>query len=276
VAAECDSDLLDGIPLDGGGGTGCASALDSVCDTVGAHTSPLRLSNIAHGTHELRIWAVDPVGNVGAATSFKWIVDSRAPVAKVVSAPPGTKFAGGPTNAAHMRFEYTTDHGPIDNFECAASFECAIQRGVGAAPAGAAGTSPWSGCTSTPAGLCRASVEFSVRLLGATNAALWDDATVSAAVANVRTVLEAGGLGPPYAINHVGGGAATAVLVQPFMLVHRGGVQAGLRFATALAVRGQLFHTTGLTVAECQATCAAALNCVALHYVTAGGECYGA
>ncbi|MCP3102812.1 Ig-like domain-containing protein [Myxococcus sp. K15C18031901] len=76
------------------------------CDT------PLTLSNLADGDHELRVRAVDAVGNVDPTPAvYTWTVDTTEPDTAVVSGP------ASPTHAVDATFELASNE-PGSTFEC--------------------------------------------------------------------------------------------------------------------------------------------------------------
>ncbi|MCE9672523.1 Ig-like domain-containing protein [Myxococcus stipitatus] len=92
------------------GGVGYECSLDGAayvaCDT------PLPFSALADGDHQLRVRAVDAVGNVDPTpATYAWTVDSTEPDTLVVSGP------ASPTHAVAAMFEFASNE-PGSTFEC--------------------------------------------------------------------------------------------------------------------------------------------------------------
>lgn len=269
VATVCDTDLADGIALDNFNAS-CAAILDAGCDRAGARTSPLSLYDLGHGTHELVLWAVDTMDNIGPEVQFEWIVDVRAPVAIINSSPKGTKLDGGPTNADTFKFSFSANPAQISRFECAASFECSIfGEGTPAADA------EWIDCTSDASKLCQARVGFSIDLLGSDKD--WAPEQIASVGGVIVNSLKSSGLSPtPVAV--VGG--TTAGTRSPLTVAHTGGLlnvdgAAGARFAGALLNQNRIFLTANTTLAQCKLFCIEELLCEALYHRLIDGACYG-
>jgi hypothetical protein len=82
-------------------------------------TSPQEYSLLADGDHTFSVRATDGAGNLGAAASYLWTVDTVAPTAMVDDGP------ADPTNSTAARFEISADE--------AATFECRLDAGEWAA-----------------------------------------------------------------------------------------------------------------------------------------------
>ena len=75
--------------LDGGGFSACAA--------------PVGYASLADGPHTFAVRAGDPAGNVGPETTYTWTIETRAPTAAMVSAPPGL------SNSSAAAFAFTAD-----------------------------------------------------------------------------------------------------------------------------------------------------------------------
>lgn len=56
-------------------------------------TPPFSFTPLADGSHDFRARAIDPAGNIGAATSYTWTIDSAPPVVKIGDNNYATLFA---------------------------------------------------------------------------------------------------------------------------------------------------------------------------------------
>mgnify|MGYP005852658359 CR=1 FL=1 len=84
---------------------GDAVAVTCVLDGIAsACTSPFTANNLADGSHAFAIRAVDAAGNE-AVVEKSWLVDTRAPVVRIVGVTPGWT----PTQSRTLRLEFTVD-----------------------------------------------------------------------------------------------------------------------------------------------------------------------
>jgi hypothetical protein len=94
-----------------GGGTFCR--LDAAAAAPCA--SPISYSSLPDGPHTFGVKAVDLAGNASNETSYTWTIETRAPTAALISAPPGLSSNGAAT------FGFTADE--------PSSFECTLDGG---------------------------------------------------------------------------------------------------------------------------------------------------
>jgi Bacterial Ig-like domain len=87
-----------------------------------ACASPHNLSGLADGRHTLQVRATDAAGNLGAAASYSWTVDTVAPVTTIDKRP------SDPTNSTSASFEFFASE--------SAGLECKLDAGA------------WLACTS--------------------------------------------------------------------------------------------------------------------------------
>ncbi|WP_408890221.1 Ig-like domain-containing protein [Myxococcus faecalis] len=93
-----------------GGAVGYECSLDGAAYV--ACTSPVSYSGLADGEHQLRVRAVDAVGNMDATpATHTWTVDTTAPDTLIVSGP------DSPTRAVEASFELAASE-PGSTFEC--------------------------------------------------------------------------------------------------------------------------------------------------------------
>ncbi len=83
-----------------------------------ACNSPYALSNISEGNHWFEVRAIDVAGNVGASSSYSWVVDQTPPNLMVDSVYP----AVGITNAENMSVSFSSSE-PV-------RFFCAFDNGI--------------------------------------------------------------------------------------------------------------------------------------------------
>jgi len=88
-----------------------------------ACSSPYNLSGLQDGSHTLRVWSVDLAGNYDTPTTYTWTVDTQAPLAPTITAPPSSSKASSRT------ISFTTA-------ESGGSVQCKIDSGA------------WGACTS--------------------------------------------------------------------------------------------------------------------------------
>jgi large repetitive protein len=89
-----------------GGGTFCR--LDAAAPAPCA--SPINYISLPDGPHTFGVKAIDPAGNASDETSYTWTIETRAPTAALISAPPGLNSNSAAT------FAFTADE--PSSFEC--------------------------------------------------------------------------------------------------------------------------------------------------------------
>src|SRR5918999_321043 len=126
-----------------------------------ACTSPQGYAELSDGAHSFAVRATDRAGNLGAAASYSWTVDTVAPTTTIDDAPPNPSSDRSPV------FEFSADE--------PASFECRLD------------VDEWGSC-SNPEGLTDGEHSFAVRAtdragnLGGAASYSWTVDTVAPAV----------------------------------------------------------------------------------------------
>ena len=266
VIPQCDKDPSDGVALDADGTSTCADQLDpTACDEAGDRTSPFKLYGMSHAAHKIKLWATDPMGNIGESAVYDWIVDTNDPVAVIKGVPKGSLLPEGPTKAATVTFTYTSDHGELANFECVQGFECAVAKGtVSSTP-----QEDYQPCTSDEAALCQARVAFAVRLRSA--GLSWSDAHRQLLSSAMATLLKQSGITAKPVFT-----ATNTVQDYPFALMYRGGKQPGSsRFAVLASGQGQIISKKNTSLADCLRLCTRDLRCKMAYHRVPNAHCIG-
>ena len=80
-------------------------------------TSPVSFTGVAQGAHTFQVQARDAAGNIGAAASFAWTVDTSAPGASITASPTN------PSNSANAGLAFTSTEG-------GSTFSCSLDGAV--------------------------------------------------------------------------------------------------------------------------------------------------
>ncbi len=123
---------------DSGGGT--IDHYECALDGAGSSTctSPATLSGLAVGAHQMTLFAVDSVGNIGASVTRSWTIDQSNPSVSITAQPAAV------TNSSSASFTFSgtdTGGGTVAGYECsldsAAFSACTSPRALTGLAAGA-------------------------------------------------------------------------------------------------------------------------------------------